>query len=188
MPHMRLPVPLDAADAILPEQSHDHEHMHDMDSEYAGMGGMILGITVTGPSELDTETGWNAQRRLEMNVGNQDGDPRFYEISLKDLNSADKPETSTGLTGPLLVVTQGQQTEITVTNTSRERELLRRCAVVGRHRREENACGRARTSLPGKDDSAAARVVYVSNPLARRGPTDRRRAWADDRAGAGRDL
>jgi FtsP/CotA-like multicopper oxidase with cupredoxin domain len=120
MPHMRLPVPLDPADAILPEHNHDHEHMHDMDSEYAGMGGMILGITVTGPSELDTETGWNAERRLEMNVANQAGDPRFYEISLRDLNSAEKPAMSTGLTGPLLIVTEGQQTEIAVTNTSQE--------------------------------------------------------------------
>jgi FtsP/CotA-like multicopper oxidase with cupredoxin domain len=120
MPHMRLPIPLDAADAILPERNHDHEHMHDMDSEYAGMGGMIMGITVTGPSELDTETGWNAKRRLEMNVGNQQGDPRFYEISLKDLDSDKEPEISTGLTGPLLVVTEGQQTEIAVTNTSQE--------------------------------------------------------------------
>jgi hypothetical protein len=75
---------------------------------------------VTGPSELDTETGWNAKRRLEMNVGNQQGDPRFYEISLKDLDSDKEPEISTGLTGPLLVVTEGQQTEIAVTNTSQE--------------------------------------------------------------------
>lgn len=120
MPHMRLPVPLDPADAVLPETNHDHEHMHDRDSDYAGMGGMILGLTVTGASHLDTDTGWQAERRLAMNVGNRDGDARFYELSLKDQNTDARAAMSTGLTGPVLVVTQGQKTEITVTNTSHE--------------------------------------------------------------------
>ena len=73
MPHMRLPVPLDPNDARLPEHNPDHEHMHELDSGYAGMGGMILGITVTGQSAFDTVNNWKPGRRLEMTVGNRDG-------------------------------------------------------------------------------------------------------------------
>ncbi|MBI1358412.1 MAG: multicopper oxidase domain-containing protein [Acidobacteria bacterium] len=120
MPHMRLPVPLDPADADIPEHNPDHAHMHEHDSDYAGMGGMILGITVTGPSEFDTVNDWKPGRRLEMHVGNRDGDPRFYRIALKNLDSEAPPAESTGLTGPLLVVRQGEKTEITVTNSSQK--------------------------------------------------------------------
>jgi len=120
MPHMRLPVPLDPADADLPERNPDHEHMHAVDSGYAGMGGMILGITVRGHSEFDTVNGWKPGRRLEMNVGNRNGDANLYEIALKNLDSHQPPALSTGLTGPLLVVTEGENTEITVKNTSQK--------------------------------------------------------------------
>jgi manganese oxidase len=119
IPHMRLPVPLDPKDAILPAVNHEHQHMHDMDSPYSGMGGMILGITVSGRPAIDTVTGWTPARRLEMRVGNRKGDARFYEIALKDLPSG-KEARSTGLTGPVLVVNQGEKTEIAITNTMRE--------------------------------------------------------------------
>ncbi len=120
MPHMRLPVPLDPGDAELPENNPDHARMHELDSGYAGMGGMILGITVTGPSEFDTVTDWAPEQRIELNVGNREEDPRFYEIALQDLDSGQPAAKSQGLTGPLLVVTEGRKTEITVTNTSQK--------------------------------------------------------------------
>jgi FtsP/CotA-like multicopper oxidase with cupredoxin domain len=120
IPHMRLPVPLDPNDAYLPPNNHVHEHMHDMDSPYSGMGGMILGITVSGRSAIDTVNGWNPGRRLDMRVGNRAGDPRFYEIVLKDQASGGQEARSTGLTGPVLVVTRGEKTEITITNNMRE--------------------------------------------------------------------
>jgi FtsP/CotA-like multicopper oxidase with cupredoxin domain len=118
MPHMRIPLPLDPNDAEIPEHVAEHEHMHDYDSGYAGMGGMVMGITVTGLSELDTVNGWQAERRVELDVTNRADNPALYEIALKDLNSDAAPAMSTGLTGPLLVVTQGQKTEITVANNS----------------------------------------------------------------------
>ena len=34
--------------AVVLAGGHEHEHMHDMNSEYDGMGGMIMGVTVTG--------------------------------------------------------------------------------------------------------------------------------------------
>lgn len=115
IPHMRLPVPLDPNDAKIPATNHDHEHMHDMDSPYSGMGGMILGITVAGHAGFDTETGWSPSRRLDMRVSNRSSGHGFHEIALKDRASG-KESRSTGLTGPLLVVTQGEQTEIAITN------------------------------------------------------------------------
>ena len=61
LPHMRMPIPLDPKDVAVAD---DHAHMHDMDSEYDGMGGMILGITVNGKPAMDTSTGWKPERQL----------------------------------------------------------------------------------------------------------------------------
>ena len=128
LPHMRLPVPLDPGDVVpnpdaIPGEAaagnHDHEHMHDMTSDYSGMGGMIMGITITGHSAIDTTTAWKPERTLELAVAAHKIDARFYEISLRDL--AGKPaELSTGLTGPALVLTAGQPVEIRVVNKLNE--------------------------------------------------------------------
>jgi FtsP/CotA-like multicopper oxidase with cupredoxin domain len=84
------------------------------------MGGMIMGLTVTGPSHIDTTTNWTRGRHLELAVGNRSDDPRFFQIALRNLAPAaahDKPQMSTGLTGPVIVLTQNQPTEIAVKNT-----------------------------------------------------------------------
>jgi FtsP/CotA-like multicopper oxidase with cupredoxin domain len=95
-----------------------------MDSEYDGMGGMIMGITVTGRSAIDTTTAWKPERLLELAVGERHGDARFYELSLRDLRdlnaSKAKPQLSTGLTGPVIVLTQNQPAEIAVVNHLKE--------------------------------------------------------------------
>jgi FtsP/CotA-like multicopper oxidase with cupredoxin domain len=116
-PHMRLPIPLAAADVV---KLDNHEHVHAHDSDYLGMGGMIMGLTVTGPSHIDTSTNWTRGRHLELAVGNRSDDPRFFQIALRNLAPAaahEKPQMSTGLTGPVIVLTQNQPTEIAVTNT-----------------------------------------------------------------------
>lgn len=126
IPHMRLPVPIDAdlTDATpAAGGDHDHDHMHAMDSEYDGMGGMIMGITVKGRSSIDTRNGWKPERRLELAVGERNGDARFYELSLRDLSPAaaqTKPQMSTGLTGPVIVLTQEQPVEISIVNKLKE--------------------------------------------------------------------
>jgi FtsP/CotA-like multicopper oxidase with cupredoxin domain len=131
IPHMRLPVALDPADLVpgtKPIHTSDHDHedmagMADMNSDYSGMGGMIMGITVAGKSAIDTVTGWKPEKRLELTVGERHGDRRFYELSLRDLANAAaklKPALSTGLTGPVLVLTQNQPTEITIVNRLKE--------------------------------------------------------------------
>lgn len=119
MAHMRLPLPLQSGDGETPEHAAEqHEHAHSFDSGYAGMGGMILGITVTGHSEFDTVNNWKAERRVKLDVTHRGEDPSLYEIALTDLNSNAPPAKSTGLTGPLLIVTEGQKTEMTVANNA----------------------------------------------------------------------
>ncbi len=116
IPHMRLPVPIDPADLLV---AGNHDHMHEMDSEYDGMGGMIMGITVTGRSAIDTVNAWKPERLLELTVGTRSGDPRFYELSLRNLAPdapKSKPQMSTGLTGPVIVLTQHQPAEIAIVN------------------------------------------------------------------------
>ena len=49
------------------------------------MGGMIMGVTITGRSVIDTSTNWKAERRLELAVGERNEDPRFYQLALRDL-------------------------------------------------------------------------------------------------------
>jgi len=120
LPHMRLPIALDPEDVTIPD---NHEHVHDADSEYAGMGGMIMGITITGRSAIDTSTSWKPERRLELTVGERNGDSRFYQLSLRDTAPAmskAKPVMSTGLTGPVIVLNQKQPVEIAVTNKLKE--------------------------------------------------------------------
>ena len=119
IPHMRLPVPLDPKDVKGPAANHDHAHMHDMESPYGGMGGMIIGLTIEGKSAIDTETNWRPARRLAMQIGNRKNDPRFHEITLKNQQTGEESK-STGLAGPPLIVEEGQQTEIDITNTMRE--------------------------------------------------------------------
>ena len=128
IPHMRLPVAIDPNDFgpgdVTPaaaSAAHDHERMHDMNSDYDGMGGMIMGITVKGKSAIDTVNGWKPERRLELSVGERKGDARFFELSLRDLKAAQaKPQMSTGLTGPPIVLTQGQPVEVSIVNKLKE--------------------------------------------------------------------
>jgi hypothetical protein len=113
-------VALDEGDVLVAD---NHEHVHDTNSEYAGMGGMIMGITVTGSPVIDTTTNWKPERHLELRVGERNGNPRFFQLSLRDLAVAaerEKPRLSTGLTGPLMVLTQKQPVEIAVVNQLKE--------------------------------------------------------------------
>lgn len=119
IPHMRLPVPLDPADAVIPPNHRAHDHMHDMNLSYSGMGGMIMGITVNGPASLNTASSWKPARRLEMRIANRNGSARFYEIAIKDKST--KTETrGPGLAGPPLVLTQDEPAEISIVNATSE--------------------------------------------------------------------
>lgn len=116
LPHMRMPIPLDPKDVLVMD---DHAHMHDPGSGYDGMGGMIMGITVTGRPEFDTSQGWTPDRHLQLTVGSDMKDARFYALTLRDLSPSaanEKPQVSAGLNGPPIVLTQHQRVEIDVVN------------------------------------------------------------------------
>lgn len=125
IPHMRLPVPLDKND-IAEAGKHSHAHMHDMDSDYSGMGGMIMGITVEGPSAIDTSTSWRPERVLQLTVDARKQANRTYQLSLRDRSAGNTAagqqtaRTSTGLAGPPIVLSQNQPAEIVVENRLNE--------------------------------------------------------------------
>ena len=115
LPHMRLPVDLDPADVTVAD---DHEHAHD-DPLYAGMGGMIVEITVAGRHTETPDAVWQAARKLELEVDTRNGDPRFYKLTLRDPALASTmPEGQSGpaLSGPPIVLEQGKSVEIAVVN------------------------------------------------------------------------
>lgn len=119
LPHMRIPVALDPGDAIV---NVSHEHSHD-DAEYAGMGGMIMGITVTGRGpEIPADT-WKRARKLELEVASRNGDPQFFQLAVHapgETATRAKGNISPGLMGPPIILTQNQPVEIAVINKLRE--------------------------------------------------------------------
>src|SRR6185295_81884 len=82
--HMRLPIPIDREEDVTVVVNHDHEHMHGADSDYSGMGGMIMGITVTGASAATTSStartpppDGNPGASLDSPLGPRGGIPAF---------------------------------------------------------------------------------------------------------------
>jgi FtsP/CotA-like multicopper oxidase with cupredoxin domain len=122
--HMRVPIELDQSDVV--GVAFSHVAAHDTLSHYAAMGGMVLGINVTGPSKIDTVSNWKPERQLALTVAPQSNDSRFYQLSLGDLVPAPKatPQVSTGLAGPVMVLTQDQPVEITVVNKLKEPTVI----------------------------------------------------------------
>jgi FtsP/CotA-like multicopper oxidase with cupredoxin domain len=98
--------------------SDDHEHAGE-DPLYAGMGGMIVEITVNGPHNETPEEVWQSARKLELEVAARGGDPRFYELKLRDpafLASLPEGQAGPALSGPTIVLEQGKPVEIAVVN------------------------------------------------------------------------
>ena len=115
LPHMRLPVKLDPSDVMIAD---DHEHAKE-DPLYAGMGGMIVEITVRGTHTETPEEVWQSARKLELEVDTRNGDPNFYKLTLWDPALAPSiPEGQAGpaLSGPAIVLEQDKPVEITVVN------------------------------------------------------------------------
>jgi FtsP/CotA-like multicopper oxidase with cupredoxin domain len=114
-PHMRLPVDLNPEDVVVLD-GHDHAHE---DPHYAGMGGMIVAITVTGERHARPADVWKDARKLELVVGARGGDERFYQLELREPGRApanERQRTNTALTGPVIVLEQGKPVEIAVVN------------------------------------------------------------------------
>jgi FtsP/CotA-like multicopper oxidase with cupredoxin domain len=88
----------------------DHAAM----GEAAGMGQLVLGITVPEPARSAAPVSWHADRRLRLEISERSSAPR-YALQLYD------PQTSSasskpGLIGPPIVLTRRQPVEIEVVN------------------------------------------------------------------------
>ena len=96
---------------------------HGADDTAGGMGGMVLGIEVTGASKIETSVGRTPRRlslvmREEANrYGNQSG----YRIDLEGQEGVDAPRLNPGpVPGPVIVLTRGEPVEITLVNRMSE--------------------------------------------------------------------
>ena len=118
LPHMRIPIALDPGDVLVAD---DHAHAHE-DPAYAGMGGMIMGITVTGEHHETPADVWAGARKIDLVVGARGGDARFYQVTLRD-PAAPAPRggrANGALSGPPIVLEQGQPVVISVVNQLEE--------------------------------------------------------------------
>ena len=62
-----------------------HQHAYPEETHDAGMGGLVLGITVLGGSERSKAPVWRAERRLQLTLDERtDGQPR-YGLQLREL-------------------------------------------------------------------------------------------------------
>lgn len=114
-PHMRVPVTLDPADVV--GQVDDHMQAHEEDSDYAGMGGMIMEITVSGPHHETPPEVWRSARQLELVVSPRNGDARFFQLELREPGQpAPRARANSPLSGPPIVLEQGKPVEIAVVN------------------------------------------------------------------------
>jgi FtsP/CotA-like multicopper oxidase with cupredoxin domain len=94
----------------VPEKKDEHAAM----SDTAGMGQLVLGITVPNSAETTSQDSWHADRKLQLDISERSGAPK-YAIQLY----ASKASTATnnpGLIGPPIILTRGQPVEIKVIN------------------------------------------------------------------------
>ena len=87
----------------------DHGAMRDT----AGMGQLVLGVTV--PSEKTAEKTWHADRKLQLLITERTGLPR-YGLQVRDMAHGSDATSVMGLSGPPIVLTRGQPVEIEVVN------------------------------------------------------------------------
>lgn len=86
--------------------------------ETAGMGQLVLGITVPASAASASQGTWHADRKLRLDITERDGAPK-YAMHLYDplaIAAANKP----GLIGPPIVLTRNQPVEIEIVNRLRE--------------------------------------------------------------------
>lgn len=101
-----------------------HEHSYPAETQHAGMGGLVLGITVAGGAESSKPPVWHAERKLQLTLEERTGGAQpHYALQLRDLAQPPSlsPELATAqLIGPPIVLTRGQPVEIELVNRSRQ--------------------------------------------------------------------
>ena len=88
---------------------------HEAMGETAGMGQLVLGVTVPAPTTLAPAYSWQAERKLQLIIGERAVFPR-YALELRDPAPGGGASSKPGLIGPPIVLTRGQPTEIEVVN------------------------------------------------------------------------
>lgn len=91
--------------------SNEHVSMADR----AGMGQLVLGITVPGISEERTAAEWHPKRKLQLEISQRPGPP-IYAIQLRDVPLGASSGSHPGLIGPPIVLMRGEPVEIEVIN------------------------------------------------------------------------
>jgi manganese oxidase len=98
-----------------------HEHAYPAETQDAGMGGLVLGITVVGGSEKSKSPVWRAERKLQLTLDERaDAQPR-YALQLRELAQSPSPSPASAtaqLIGPPIVLTRDQPLEIELVNRS----------------------------------------------------------------------
>ena len=113
------PQPASSSRRAAPPAATD-EHRNGEGVEQAGMGGLVLGITVADGNEKSEPAEWHAERKLQLKIDERkDGRLPLYALELHD--PAKTPSHSPGratpqLLGPPIVITRGQPVEIEVVN------------------------------------------------------------------------
>ena len=99
-----------------------HEHAYPAETQHAGMGGLVLGITVLGGTGTGKPPIWHAERKLQLTLDERtDMQPR-YALKLRDLTEKPpSPEhTTPHLIGPPIVLNRNQPVEIELVNRSKQ--------------------------------------------------------------------
>jgi FtsP/CotA-like multicopper oxidase with cupredoxin domain len=111
--HMLPPDPLPG---VVPTVAHDSEHR--AVPEAAGMGGLVIGITVQDDKPLPAPV-WRAERKLQLIISERKDARPHFALKLQD---ADQPSPRSedreqpALIGPPIILAQGQPVEIEVVN------------------------------------------------------------------------
>src|SRR5216684_7127607 len=112
--HMSPQRPLHPANSKLAADGPEHDHS-------AGMGGMVIGITVVpnASKQKAPVEGKNA-RKLQLVISENSGKIPFYRVDLNDPAAPHKPEAEKqpALIGPPIILTRGEPVEIEVKNQS----------------------------------------------------------------------
>jgi manganese oxidase len=100
-----------------------HEHTYPAEMHQAGMGSLVLGITVGSENRSARPPVWRAERKLQLTLDEHNSGVRpQYDLQLRDLAvpPSSSPERATPrLIGPPIVLTRGQPVEIELVNHSK---------------------------------------------------------------------
>jgi manganese oxidase len=91
-----------------------NEEGHAAMNDAAGMGQLVLGITVPQPAHSAPRNSWHADRKLRLEISERTGYPQ-YAIQLYDPQRSGLTRKP-GLIGPPLILTRGEPVEVEVVN------------------------------------------------------------------------